>query len=441
MCKFLKKLLMKLSAIRTEEISVDASEIQEQLNNLSKRIDNIQSSNNDLSAIGDILDTLHNKIKEVESHCANLSALEKVQNDISTLTAQVAAVSSVSNISAPVMFQAPKFEFVLGVDADGHHSDESWEEIIKKGQEIQYTYWKEAEDKYSKIWKLFPGWHGSAMSPVIKIICEEPEYHFRDTKRLPGRFCLSSNRRWSSVLRFYGDGQKVLRDNIAYGTATNGPVGLYVEGKTRVQTSKGEMLMKPFEQTIEDVILCAHNGSVPVYLSTDQDRFCIRGTKILQHQGALIGIKHGPAINLDSYPFDAKQDNTGSNVYLADPRFENLQMEGPHTNKRPQAAMLLSGNNIVITNLNLYGWMQGPYMHGGQNRLINGLTQHWGNTHDGRKYCERDEIVSYTVSYRDNTKYSDSFSGIAGNFKQWYLPKSSKAPSKGGWHNYNELIL
>jgi len=208
-----------------------------------------------------------------------------------------------------------------------------------------------------------------------------------------------------------------------------------------VQTSQGEMLMKPFEQTIEDVIICAHNGVLPIYLSMNQDRFCIRGAKILQHQGALIGIKHGPIINETNYPFPAIQDTEGNNVYLADPRFENLQMEGPHNNKRPQAAMLLSGNNIIISNLNLYGWMQGPYMHGGQNRLINGLTQHWGNTHDGRMYCSRDEIVSYTVTYRDNTKDSDCFSGIAGNFKQWYLPKRSKAPSKGGWHNTGQTLL
>ena len=423
---------MKINLTKTEEYDIDGSPIY---NALSEKLQ---------AQFSDLKNELNAKDSNQDNNISNNRGLiESFESRIDTLNDKIKELESLNKISHQTTstFEPAKFEFVLGVDADGHYSDESWEEIIKKGQEIQYEYWKEAEDKYSKIWKLFPGWHGSAMSPVIKIICEEPEYHFRDTKRLPGRFCLSSNRRWSSVLRFYGDGQKVLRDNIAYGTATNGPVGLYVEGKTRVQTSKGEMLMKPFEQTIEDVILCAHNGSVPVYLSTDQDRFCIRGTKILQHQGALIGIKHGPAINLDSYPFDAKQDNTGSNVYLADPRFENLQMEGPHTNKRPQAAMLLSGNNIVITNLNLYGWMQGPYMHGGQNRLINGLTQHWGNTHDGRKYCERDEIVSYTVSYRDNTKYSDSFSGIAGNFKQWYLPKSSKAPSKGGWHNYNELIL
>ena len=30
---------------------------------------------------------------------------------------------------------------------------------------------------------------------------------------------------------------------------------------------------------------------------------------------------------------------------------------------------------------------------------------------------------------------------IAGNFKQWYLKKHSRAPEKGGWHNHNEPIL
>jgi len=435
---------MKLSGTKTttEEISVDASnlqnELQLQISDLSEQIAELENKKPDLNT--DLLSDISDSI------VGQAEFLKELQSLVDLQAVKIKELESLNNSSNKIpldteTFEAAKFEFVLGVDADGHYSDESWEEIIKKGQELQYAYYKAAEDKYSKIWPLFPGWHGSAMAPVIKIICEEPEYHFKDTKRLPGRFCLSSDRRWSSVLRFYGDGQKVLKDTIAYGTATNAPIGLYVEGKTKVQTSQGEMLMKPFEQTIEDVIICAHNGVLPIYLSMNQDRFCIRGAKILQHQGALIGIKHGPIINETNYPFPAIQDTEGNNVYLADPRFENLQMEGPHNNKRPQAAMLLSGNNIIISNLNLYGWMQGPYMHGGQNRLINGLTQHWGNTHDGRMYCSRDEIVSYTVCYKHNTKDSDCFSGIAGNFKQWYLPKRSKVPTKGGWHNAGEHTL
>lgn len=454
---------MKLSGTKTEIINVDATDlynkidilqqsiadipkydfedINEELSHLNESISNIKESLQE-----DVTQELYSSIDEKTTELKQkFEILEKISN--SADTSLISNINELSNkidnleLSSPeTIHTSNKFEFVLEKDENGF-SDDSWEDIIKKGQEIQYAYYKAAEDKYSKIWPLFPGWHGSAMSPVIKIVCMEPEYHFKDTKRLPGRFCLSSPSRWSSVLRFYGDGEKVIKDTIPYGTATNAPIGLYVEGKTKIQTSQGEMLMKPFEQTIEDVIICAHNGVLPIYLSMNQDRFCIRGAKILQHQGALIGIKHGPIINETNYPFPAVQDTEGNNVYLADPRFENLQMEGPHTNKRPQAAMLLSGNNIIISNLNLYGWMQGPYLHGGQNRLINGLTQHWGNTHDGRMYCDRDEIVSYTVCYKNNTKDTDSFSGIAGNFKQWYIPKRSKLSSTGGWHKSGEYCL
>ena len=63
------------------------------------------------------------------------------------------------------------------------------------------------------------------------------------------------------------------------------------------------------------------------------------------------------------------------------------------------------------------------------------------NGHAYKCYCSRDEIVSYTVCYKHNTKDSDCFSGIAGNFKQWYLPKRSKVPTKGGWHNAGEHTL
>jgi hypothetical protein len=56
-------------------------------------------------------------------------------------------------------------------------------------------------------------------------------------------------------------------------------------------------------------------------------------------------------------------------------------------------------------------------------------------------FCAKDEVMSYTVSYTDETKDTDSFTGIAGGFKQWYLKKGSRAPEKGGWHNVNEPIL
>lgn len=438
---------MKLFATKTEEISVDASEIQEQLNNLSKRIDSLKqspaSSSADLSSFTDMLHKLDNELKEIKNDTTTDKSINDITKDLKNIKNQLTTIQSSSNVNSPISSPNLKFEFVLGKDEEGF-SDSSWEEIIKKGQQIQYEYWKEAEETWNKQFKMYEGWHGSAMSPVIKIICEEPEYLFKNTVRLPGRFCLSSNSRWSSILRFYTFGDKVLKDDTGYGYKWDSPVCIYVEGKTHTKMPDGgTMIMKPFEQTIEEVIICPMTKGIPIYLSEDQDRLSIRDCKILSHGGAQVGIRHGPQLAENNYPWEGvTQSKKGdSNVWITDPRFVDLQMEGPHNNKRPQAAMFMSGANIIVQNLNLYGWMQGPYFHGGINRIINGLTQHWGNTSDGRMYCARDEVVSYTVSYTNDTKDTDSFSCIAGNFKQWYLKKHSRATEKGGWHNQGELIL
>ncbi len=355
--------------------------------------------------------------------------------------------SSIENledeINSKKLIPTKKFEFVLEKDSDGS-SDKSWEKIIKEGQRIQYEYWKKSEQIWNNQVKMPEGWHGSAMSPVIKIMCEEPEYIFKNTVRLPGRFCLSSSRRWSSVLRFYTFGDKVIKDDVNYGHKFNSPVCIYVEGKTYIKMPDGgEMVMKPFEQTIEEVIICPMLQGTPIYLSEDQDRLSIRNCKILSHGGSQVGIRHGPKLAENRYPWkDVEQSKQGDyNVWLTDPRFVDLQMEGPHNNKRPQAAMFMSGANIMIQNLNLYGWMQGPYLHGGINRVINGLTQHLGNTSDGRQFCHEDEVVSYIASFTSATPHKDTFNSRAGGFKKWYLPKHKPCPYRGGWHNKGDKVL
>jgi len=428
---------MNLKATKTEEIIVDASELQEQINNLSLKINNnsleTRFDDTKLTSRVDILESkLENYIKFDTSTDSNFNeSIGSLQKEITALKDQLANYKPEANIE--VTKPANKFEFVLEKDSQGF-ADESWEKIIKEGQRIQFEYWKKAEEKWGKIYKMFPGWHGSAMSPVIKILAEEPEYYFKSTARLPGRFQLSSTRRWASILRFYATGDKVLKDDIRYATQTNAPIGLYVEGKTRV----GEMLIKPFEQTIDNVILCSMQKNIPIYLSQNQDRLNINNVKILSHGGANIGIKHGPALSKDNYPFDAIQDTTGDQVWLTDPRFQDLQLEGPHNNQRPQAAMVLCGANIIISNLNMYGWMQGPYLHGTKNALVNGITIHNGLTSDGRRFCADDEIITLTISKQDD---NDIVTGVAGGFKVWVLPKRGRVPSKGGWHNAGEVIL
>ena len=109
--KFILDFIMKLFATKTEEISVDASEIQEQLNNLSKRIDSLKqpqsasTSSSDLSAMGDMLDALHDKIKEIEQQCKNDSSIKNIQEEINNLKHQITTVQSSNNISTPQLLQ------------------------------------------------------------------------------------------------------------------------------------------------------------------------------------------------------------------------------------------------------------------------------------------------------------------------------------------------
>lgn len=450
---------MKLTGTKTENFEVDASPLVAQINEVTSKVDKVLN-NNELPTVKSAVTDLQNKLQETASKLEGLESLStevvSAKNDIEDISNRLNSIPNIDNVIQEItnvaqevvsiknsldnvsMPTAPrgKFEFVLERNG-GWFGDGSWENILKAGQEIQKKYWKEGESYWRpKYPGMFEGWHGSAVSPVIKILCEEPEYFFKNTCRLPGRFQLSSTRRWSSVLRFYGDGDKVLKDTIGWGHATYSPIGIYVESKTHV----GDMIMNPFEQTIDEVILCAMNGSLPVYLANNQDRFAMRYTKILQHNGSLLGVKHGPVMNLNDYPFPAVQSVDGSNTYLTDPNFEFLQLEGPHSNKRPQAAMLLTGNNIILSNLNLYGWMQGPYIHGGKNVIINGLTHHSGLTSSGRRFCADNEIVSYTICQRSENE-GHAVAAIGGAFQQLQVQKRSLVKVTGGWHSAGQYFL
>ena len=270
---------MNLKAIKTEEIVVDASELQDQINNLYLKYEKyhtIPSYTFDDTELKSQISTLEakldNYIKFDTSTDSNFNeSIGSLQKEIVALKDQLANYKPEVNIE--VTKPANKFEFVLEKDAEGF-SDTSWENIIREGQKIQYEYWKKAEEDWNKKFKMYEGWHGSAMAPVIKIVCEEPEYIFKNTVRLPGRFCLSSNRRWSSILRFYTIGDKVLIDDTGYGHKWDAPVCVYVEGKTYTKMPDGgTMVMKPFEQTIEEVIIVPMNKGIPVYLCENQDRF------------------------------------------------------------------------------------------------------------------------------------------------------------------------
>lgn len=336
------------------------------------------------------------------------------------------------------------YTFVLRDDDGDGFIDDEWEEIIKAGQTLQAKVWAEKEQYWTDRIGTPPagevGWYGSSTMPVIRIVCESGEHFAHGTLRLPGRFELTSPSRWGAMIRFEADDQgKHLIDDIAYGVATNAKIGIYVEPKTIVITENGTMIVKPFEQTIERVVLVAMNGVLPVYLAQNQDRFLMDDCNVQQHQGAQIGIKHGPPLQGRSYPFPATQVLDGS-TYLADPRITNVQFEGPHNATRKQAAVFMSGNNIQLTGLNFYGWTHGILCHGGQGRVVSGITMHDGITADGRRFTTKENIVAVALSTRTGLN-PDSVSGVAGGFKVWILPKQSPAPETAGWYIKGQGIL
>ena len=125
---------MKLSGTKTttEEISVDASnlqnELQLQISDLSKQINKLENKKSDLNAdvISDIAysvvghtDLLRELQSVVDLQAVKIKELESL-NDHSSQTPSTFESGSVT-------LEPAKFEFVLGVDADGHYSDESWE--------------------------------------------------------------------------------------------------------------------------------------------------------------------------------------------------------------------------------------------------------------------------------------------------------------------------
>jgi len=315
-------------------------------------------------------------------------------------------------------------------ELDPKDPDGSWSRIVKEGQAEQRKDFLEGEAYWTSKQGKSPsgyGWFGSVSMPVITIVATAPEYNFRSTKRLPGRFRLWSPTRWGSTLRFHCDEGPTLHDNwtnsagIAYGFKTNAPIGIYVEPTTYVDD---QFHVRPFEQSIENCLIVAHNGTLPIYLADNQDRFWIRDCNIQQHQGAQVGIKHGPPIEtsiINQAPM--------ANVYLADPKFLDLQMEGPHNAQRPQAAIFAAGNNIHMRGLNLYGWLQGPYLHGGLNRYVQ-VQVHKSNTHDGRQPLPLHEVCGVTLNKYLNGEVAECVgAGVAK-----YAPAAYAAHSTFGTH-------
>ena len=387
------------------------------------------------------LSTILDELKDLVTLSDRVRALEQKPDVPSGLLQSIEArINALENEPKP-KDESAKFTFVLMDDDGDNFADDEWEEIIAKGQAIQAEYWfkKEAfwRDKVSS--PSGPGWLGTATMPIIRILCVEPEYFFHNTVRLPGRFEVLCPSRWGSILRFYGDGYRALIDDVVYGFATMAPVGIYVEPETTVKTSSGDIIIRPFEQAIRNLVLAAHNGSLPVYMAQNQDRFSMRSCKFLQHEGRLseyiqVAIKHGPPLRTRNYPFPAVQSPQG-NVWLTEPSFSDIQFEGPHSNKRREAIGFFSGANMRFTDFTILGWKMGIYCHGGYGRVISG----WTMDH-GKKFAKSQELLPWILCTTKG-EAPDVVQPNASGLEGWVLPKFSPAPRTAGWHTKGEAIF
>jgi len=328
------------------------------------------------------------------------------------------------------------FIFDLKADPEGY-ADNSWGEIIQAGQSLQEPYRDTSEHYWSSKnnGALSPwgaGGYGSFEAPKIIINCVEPVYKFRNTARLPGSFQVTSPGHMSSILRFEGTGDRCLRDNNGWWHQTNAPIGLYVEPQTEVNGRQ----IHNFEQSISNLTLVGQNGSMPVYIPDNAFNFRLQDCNIQAHQGSSIVIKHGPAITSpDWYP--CTQRPSGNN-YLPDPIFSNLLIEGQHRMDRRNAGICVSGNNIQLHGLNFYGVLTGV-MSTGQGRTVTACTAHHGGTHDGRSWCDKDQLALGFLSRRPDSNLDSLPSQTA--FPLVSPLKGSRAVETRGWYHQGEVYI
>lgn len=393
-----------LTAKKTETIEVDITVIKQELDTIEKKLDQTQKYSSDgLTAV--------------------VAALNQIKGEFDEL----------KRTQPKVYEQKDKFKFYLEKD-DDFFADKSFEHIKREGQKIQAEYWHSAEERLGNRFSspYGEGWLGSAVSPLIRVMCYEPEYHFHNTICLGGRMKLDGYG-WNSILYHELDGD-VLIDNNGWGMQTNSPVSIYVEPTTVVNG----VTIRPFEQQICNIICVSMNGGLPVYMGMDQDRFLMYNVNIQQHQGSTVGVKHGPVLKAPWYKVE--QVTEGRHVALPDPRFINLQMEGPFSNKRKQAAMLLSGTNGTISNLNMHGFTCGPIIFSDHYWNINGITAHNGKKANGIQFVPDDQILLYCISQVGEKKRS-AINGACPAFDGWYLPKRSTAPETKGFYQKGEVII
>jgi hypothetical protein len=400
---------------------------------------------NELATLGTLSDeqrAIRILIQELTDQAASKDDFEALQqlcdsllmgsnNAVARIDHLSETLKGVENTISKINQPTNPFEFILETDPYGF-ADDSWEDIIQKGQALQSKY----RDSSEQMWEhqgpspWGEGGYGSFEAPKIVIKCVEPVYRFKNTARLPGSFQLTSHAHMGSVLRFLSIGDN-LTDNNGWWHQTDAPVGIYIEPTTRVDGRR----IRNFEQAISNVTIVGQNGTMPIYIADNAFNLRIKDCNIQAHQGASIVIKHGPALNADWYPVE--QDPSGNN-YLPDPIFSNCLIEGKHKWDRRNAGLCVSGNNIQFHGLNFYGTVTG-IMSTGQGRTISACTMHHGGTHDGRTWVMKDQLA-LAIMKRKSGQNKDSLLND-GEFPIIVGDKGHKFTRDIGWYKEGEQII
>lgn len=324
-----------------------------------------------------------------------------------------------------------KYAYLIEPDED-RFIDDAWARAIERGQREQLKVWKQGQEYWSKRERspYGGGWLGSAVSPLIELVVADPWVHARGTLRVPGRMQGRAATRWGSIVYCEGDRGRSLIDNNGWGKQTNAPVGFYVEHGCEV----GGAMIYGFEQGLQDLIIVGLNGVLPIYIAQSPDRMHFYRLKILSHQGALVGIKHGPELRAPWFTVKQRPD---SNVSLPDPVFSGLQMEGPHSSMYGQAAAMLAGVNGLFES-NLYGWQQGPMVFSDHQWDVS-VRVNDSVTGDGRSYTTPDRILPYCISQVKGVPRSKASAAF---FRDgWYVKKGSLAEESRGFYVKGQRII
>ena len=388
-----------------------------------------------IQAQHNVINTQSARIQNLENRLVGIMS----KDDVKSIT-----VSVMEKFLKDIKPQSDQDEYTFLIDHA--NPDKSLEEAIRKGQELQQSFWEEGEEIFTAEFGPSPagkGWYGSTHMPVITLLFSGSEYRFHNTIRIPGRFQMKSVTRWGPAIRTLGDGDKVLRVESIFGwnPCVGHPIGIYTEPATELPSG---MIVRPFEQDIRDNMIVAHNNCVPVYLAQNPDRLQIVNNNIQAHQGSNIGIFHGPHIEIHWMPKAARPND---DVYLGDSTISYNQIEGPHrmehNGSRKQAGIFYSGQAVQTCFNRFFGYSQCIYSHGGRSRVSMGNQAYAKPTADGRVWARPNELVGTTFCIpKENRAGEDLLLETVGAFyDDLQEPKSSPVHKTAGWHKAGEAFL